>query len=1493
MRKILLYLLLILSINTYGQNSIQLSFNGEHLGNTITMDSVYVFNKTKNVDTTLYYPNLTLTLNLTTGVNSGTINQSALKLTQNYPNPFTDYTSFDIETKFNDNITIKVYNIKGQLICNYNEQLEQGKHTFVYYPGSDKQIFVSVSTSRETQSISMIYQGQNSSTPCRLEKQNYQPIHFSQKLNSNYFNFTKGDELSIKGYSTTCTLAEENIIEDAPLTDKTYTFTFNRSVPSTPASITGNSNICQTDVNVEFSTQSVQGVTYSWNYSGVGASIEGGNTNAITIDFNETSTSGILTVTPSNECGDGPVQTLNIQVNERPNVSIQASETEIFNGSSVQLSASGASSYQWNNGLSSSKDQIVSPSQTTTYTVTGISTEGCSNQTSVTITVKNHPVAMDDNENTNEDTPILINVVSNDSDADADPITVTEFTQPANGAVTLEQNQLRYTPNADFFGSDSFTYTISDGNGGTATATVNITVNPVNDAPVAVDDNATVNEDATVLIDIVANDTDKEGDTVTPTGFTNPSNGTVSQEGDSYRYTPNADFFGSDSFTYTISDGNGGTATATVNITVNSVNDAPVAVDDNATVNEDATVLIDIVANDTDKEGDTVTPTGFTNPSNGTVSQEGDSYRYTPNADFFGSDSFTYTISDGNGGTATATVNITVNSVNDAPVAVDDNATVNEDATVLIDIVANDTDKEGDTVTPTGFTNPSNGTVSQEGDSYRYTPNADFFGSDSFTYTISDGNGGTATATVNITVNPVNDAPVAVDDNATVNEDATVLIDIVANDTDKEGDTVTPTGFTNPSNGTVSQEGDSYRYTPNADFFGSDSFTYTISDGNGGTATATVNITVNSVNDAPVAVDDNATVNEDATVLIDIVANDTDKEGDTVTPTGFTNPSNGTVSQEGDSYRYTPNADFFGSDSFTYTISDGNGGTATATVNITVNSVNDAPVAVDDNATVNEDATVLIDIVANDTDKEGDTVTPTGFTNPSNGTVSQEGDSYRYTPNADFFGSDSFTYTISDGNGGTATATVSITVNPVNDAPVAVDDNATVNEDATVLIDIVANDTDKEGDTVTPTGFTNPSNGTVSQEGDSYRYTPNADFFGSDSFTYTISDGNGGTATATVSITVNPVNDAPVAVDDNATVNEDATVLIDIVANDTDKEGDTVTPTGFTNPSNGTVSQEGDSYRYTPNADFFGSDSFTYTISDGNGGTATATVSITVNPVNDAPVAVDDNATVNEDATVLIDIVANDTDKEGDTVTPTGFTNPSNGTVSQEGDSYRYTPNADFFGSDSFTYTISDGNGGTATATVNITVNSVNDAPVAVDDNATVENTATILIDVINNDTDKEGDTIGLESNTNPSNGTVSKEGDSYRYTPNAGFVGSDSFTYTISDGNGGYATATVNITITGSIINTNIDLAAPSTDYIELTITSSNTYEIKTSFYLQACDTRVVLYNSSYSQIAENDDYVDLYGCIIMSLSPGTYYIKVFDFDNTHVYCNLEVKKQ
>ncbi|SHL81934.1 FecR family protein, partial [Roseovarius marisflavi] len=294
----------------------------------------------------------------------------------------------------------------------------------------------------------------------------------------------------------------------------------------------------------------------------------------------------------------------------------------------------------------------------------------------------------------------------------------------------------------------------------------------------------------------------------------------------------------------------------------------------------------------------------------------------------------------------------------------------------------------------------------------------------------------------------------------------------------------------------------------------------------------------------------------------------------------------------------------------------------------------------DDSVTNGEDATIVVSVLANDT---GDSLTLVSATDGLNGTTALNDDgTITYTPNENFSGVDSFSYTASDGQGGSDTATVTVTVTPVNDAPVAQDDSAVTAEDSNVQIAVLDNDSDVDGDALSVTQAT-AQHGTVLINADgTLSYSPDADFNGTDTISYTVSDGEGGSDTAEVTVTVGAVNDAPVAQDDSAVTAEDSNVQIAVLGNDSDVDGDALSVTQAT-ALNGSVVINGDgTLSYTPKADFNGTDTISYTVSDGLGGSDTAEVTVTVGAVNDAPVAQDDSAVTAEDSNVQIAVLDND-----------------------------------------------------------------------------------------------------------------------------------------------------------------------------------------------------------------------------------------------------------
>jgi|GEM_PF-2875461 len=949
--------------------------------------------------------------------------------------------------------------------------------------------------------------------------------------------------------------------------------------------------------------------------------------------------------------------------------------------------------------------------------------DGTSDSNTATVTIdvfstNDPPVAMTDVAVTAEDTPVSGTVTA--TDTDGDPLTYSVVTQPADGTLTAfdtNTGDFTYSPDANFNGVDTFTFRANDGTADSNTATITITVTPVNDAPVANDDTISTAEDTPVSDVLVA--TDVDGDLLVYTIVSNPTDGVVTIDNPStgaFTYTPDANFNGVDTFTFRATDALANSNTATVTINVTPANDAPVASDDTISTSEDTPVSDTVTA--TDADGDALTYSVVTQPANGTLTSfdaNTGAYTYAPDTNYNGSDSFTFRANDGTANSNTATITINIGASNDAPVAIDGTLTTGEDTPANDTLTA--TDADGDTLTYSVVTQPTNGTVTitdATTGAYTYTPNANYNGGDSFTFRVNDGTTNSNTATVTVIVTPVNDAPVAQDATTSTQEDSTVMGTLSA--TDVDGDTLTYSVASQPSNGTVmvSAAGD-YTYTPDANYNGTDSFTFVANDGTTDSNEATVTINVGADNDVPVAQDDTASTQEDVTLTGTLSATDADL--DALTYSIVTQPTNGTVmitdATTGD-YAYTPNADYNGTDSFTFKANDGLADSNTATITITVTPVNDAPVAQDATASTQEDMATSGTVSA--TDVDGDTLTYSVVMQPTNGTLTAfdaaTGD-YTYTPNANYNGADSFTFVANDGTTDSNEATVTINIGAGNDAPVASDDTLTTDEDTPANGTLVA--TDADGDALTYSIVTQPTNGTVTitdaATGD-FTYTPNADYNGSDSFTFIANDGVLDSNEATVDITVNAVEDAPVTQDNTISTTEDVAVSDVLVA--TDADGDALTYSIVTQPTNGTVSLDdaatGD-FTYTPDANYNGADSFTFVANDGTADSNEATITINVGAGNDAPVLADATLTVDEDTAGMTTLMGMDGD--GDALTYSIATMPTNGSAVVDATTgvLAYTPNADFNGADTLEVIANDGTTDSNIATVTITVNAVNDAP--------------------------------------------------------------------------------------------------------------------------------------------------------------------------------------
>ncbi|MFH1964459.1 MAG: Ig-like domain-containing protein [Acidobacteriota bacterium] len=632
------------------------------------------------------------------------------------------------------------------------------------------------------------------------------------------------------------------------------------------------------------------------------------------------------------------------------------------------------------------------------------------------------PDAENDTVQTEEDNWVDITPLSNDYDDDGDFLEITALTQPLNGtAVITSPSDIRYTPNPDFYGQDTFTYTVTDSEGNTAIASVNISISPVNDPPLAVDDFILTNEDTAAELNLLANDTDPDNETLSLEILKSAASGNVEiLPGGWCRYTPSLNFSGTDFFTYRISDSSSASSTATVDVTVEPVNDSPVAVDDSFTTIKGTSMSLRLLVNDTDPEGDSLILTILTQPANGSVTVQADgSVLYAPLPEFIGSDYFTYSVTDSGGEHDSASVFVTVAPMAVGFRAVADALVTTEDSPVTLNILNNDENPDNFLLNLTVQSSPLYGQaeINQDGD-LTYIPNADFNGTDSLTYSLTDAEGNTSIASVNISISPVNDPPIAVKDSASTSEDESVTLQLLANDSDIDNDELSASLRSTPANGmvTVSLTGEAV-YSPDKNFFGNDSFTYEVSDGTN-KASAEALISVTPVNDPPEAVDDSATTGIDESVNINVLSNDNDPEGDAVSATLNSAPKNGTVKIQTDGQAvYTPAADFSGTDSFTYRAADTWGAASSATVSILVTGENRPPVAKKDSTSVAKKSMVVFNVLANDTDPDGDSLELVEISTPANGTafiLTTSGD-IEYKPEIWFKGTDSFTYIVSDG----------------------------------------------------------------------------------------------------------------------------------------------------------------------------------------------------------------------------------------------------------------------------------------------------------------------------------------------------------------------------------------------------------------------------------------------------------------------------------------------
>ena len=1101
-----------------------------------------------------------------------------------------------------------------------------------------------------------------------------------------------------------------------------------------------------------------------------------------------------------------------------------------------------------------------------TFTYTVVYTDGTTGSAQIFIQVgdvNEPPISLYINGCTLPTQPADICIPTEDPNGDPTYIASAYTTFGAN-IVVLNDSCIRVTPMPGFLGIDTIYVSICDnptdvcGNevASECTTTIVLLTVPCLDA---VDDYAatpantpsepicvTINDVYYELVGIMV---------VSP-----PSYGNVAIMDTCIVYTPNADNPGSDSFQYMITDTNGNTDIATVYITVGEQGNGPIAVDDyvNMDVGETA-ITIDVTENDLDPNGGSLTVVAVGQPTCGTANILNDSsVVYIACPGFTGIDSFWYIIANSDGLQDTGYVYILSNTPStETVIANDDQNNTVINTPITVDVLENDLycAETGvcvaineilptDVVSITILDPPANGTTTvqtTDGDdvSVLYTPNADFIGIDSFVYQVCvNAICDTATATIEIFSQPF----VTADDDAyTLNTNEPVLFPISTNDalcavsvdttclplTDLSPNfVVTIDTILGADLGTATIVGTTIQYDPFDGVSGIDTLQYVVCVTNPlfiacDTADVIVyiNVCVTDIDAQP----DVAYVTMPNPVVIGVIDNDF---GTSIDVTSVTTPFFGTATLNLDNtITYTPNpASTDTSDFFFYTIVDscGNIDSALVGVNILLEDINLPPNAGNDVAATIGTTPVVIPVLGNDTDPNNDDLTVVVVLPPTSGTVVINPDgTITFTPDTLSPDTVCFQYVVCDSllcDTAMVCVTVGDTIIPPfsNNPPIANDDTASVETGQSVIIPILDNDSDPDGDIIsTVVIITPPAHGTAEiDENGVITYTPLPDYEGPDYIEYIICDDGMpvlcDTGVVIINVTPQPINNPPIADDDYAVTLVDTPIMIPVLDGDTDPDGDPIAIVSIDEPpTNGTAVIVNDSIAYTPNLGWIGCDTFTYVIQDLVGGlTDTATVIVCTDTIlQQPPVAVNDTITIPFEP-VMIPILDNDFDLNGGIITFVEFTcGPNYGVagveINPEGVfELAYIPDTCGI-TDTICYVIEDDTGLTDTGLVIITVtcpDTTGGTITAVDDSLLCSTPITvgqdICIDVLANDTDANGDTLSLVTIiTLPMHGTVAIDTaicNGIIYTPDASFVGTDTLVYVVENTQGDTDTATV-----------------------------------------------------------------------------------------------------
>ncbi|MEZ9632137.1 tandem-95 repeat protein [Vibrio cyclitrophicus] len=1020
------------------------------------------------------------------------------------------------------------------------------------------------------------------------------------------------------------------------------------------------------------------------------------------------------------------------------------------------------------------------------------------------------------------------------SDVDGDEL-VASNVQVGADATVQDNGDGTFTvvPSADFNSELDLTFDISDGQD-TVSSAIDLTVRPINDAPVPEDKTFEIEEDGTLIFtdaDLLTGATDIEGDNLTVEGVTyDGGDGILTDNGNgTYTFAPNENFNGDVNFSFDVSDGTD-TVSANIDVSVKAVDDAPVSGDLAYSVDEDGSIRLSqeqLLSQASDVEGDDLTASSLTVGGDATVTQNDDgSFTITPDENFNGDIDISFDISDGTN-TVQASADLTVNPVNDLPVPQDQQFSIAEDGTLQFtdaDLLTGATDVEGDNLTVEGITyEGTDGVLTDLGEgSYSFAPNENFNGDVSFSFDVSDGTD-TVSANIDVSVTPENDPPVAGSTSYTVNEDNSITISdaqLLATSSDIEGDVSIDSVTYSGSDGVLEINGNgTYTFSPNENFSGEIALDVVVTDEEGATDATTAGITVLEVNDPPVAGPTSYTIDEDSVLTFNesqVLLNASDVEGDAeLVGISYDGPD-GIFSVNGDgTCSFAPNENFNGQVQLDVTIRDEDGAEVDTVINVDVLPINDAPVSGDLAYNVNEDGSITLSqeqLLSQASDVEGQDLTASDLTVDGNATVTANDDgSFTIVPEANFNGNIDIQFNITDGTD-TVQATADLTVNPVNDLPVPQDQQFSIEEDGTLQFtdaDLLTGATDIDGDNLTVEGISyTGGDGVLTDHGDgTYTFAPNENFNGDVNFSFDVSDGTE-TVSANIDVTVTPENDPPVAGSTSYMVNEDNAITISdeqLLANSSDVEGavsvDSVTYSG----TDGLFQDNGDgSYTFLPNENFSGDISLDLIVADEDGSIDETTAGITVLEVNDPPVAGPTSYTIDEDSVLTFSesqILVNASDVEGDVELVGINYDGSDGIFTVNGDgTCSFAPNENFNGQVQLGVTIQDEDGATVETQINVDVLPINDAPVSGDLAYTINEDSSITLSqeqLLARAGDIDSENLEAINLSNDENATIQQNDDgSYTITPDADYNGDLDLNFDIIDNDGGSVQVGLDITV-------------------------------------------------------------------------------------------------